>query len=84
MLAESNAWSKAINATNKWLLGLTMSRQDEVLVTAKVLQHVLTAIPEDLSAAGVLAVGLLGILFAGDTLGQVPHTSQTAVLQRAI
>lgn len=61
-----------------------MAAQDEVLVQAQVLQHVLAAGSEHLSAAMVLAVGLLGELLAGDALGDVPHAGQAAAPQRAV
>lgn len=61
-----------------------MAPQDEVLVPAHVLQHVLAAGSEHLSTALVLAVGLLGELLAGDTLGDIPHAGQAAGPQRAV
>lgn len=57
-----------------------MACKDEFPVLAQVLQTVLTADPEDPLTVGVPAVRLLGERLAGDTLWDVPHAGQTAVL----
>lgn len=54
------------------------------MVLAHVLQDVVAAGSEHLPTALVVAVGLLGELVAGDTLGDVPHAGQATAPQRAV
>lgn len=70
-----------ITATNQGLSVLTVAPKDEVLVLAQVLQNVLTADSEHPFAVFLPAESLLGELLAGDTLWDIPHAGQTAVLQ---
>lgn len=60
---------------------LTVAPQDEVLVVIYLLLDVLAAEPEDLPAAGEVAVALHGKLMAIQSLRYEPHPTFTADLQ---